>query len=283
MASITRGLWPAIRMAAHARLSNRKRGEVIERKVSYGADPRQHILFMYDNRTETPRNNLLFFVHGGAWTLGTPENFKFIGKYFARLGFPTIMAGYRLAPRVKFVDQISDVSDALAAGIKAAEEHGFKNRDVIMSGESAGGHLASLITFDRDFQATHHIDQNMFAGLAVISAPLDLAGWKNRRLRDFFDNLITDSGWEPANPIRHISGAENIPVICVHGDKDPVVPFRDSESFVEKINSYQPGLAQLVRSTGHRHSDVMLMFVRPKYETEALGRWLELTDQAGSL
>lgn len=282
MASITRGTWPAIRMAVHSRLSNRKRGQVIERVLTYGDDPRQHIIFLYDNRSETPRKNLLFFIHGGAWTLGTPENFKFIGKYFARLGFPTIMAGYRMAPRVKFADQMNDIRDSLEAGLKAADEHGFKNRDVIVSGQSAGGHLGSLMVFDREWQAKNHIDQNMFSGLALISAPLDLAGWENRRLRDFFDNLITDDGWTAANPVKHIAGDENIPVICFHGDKDQVVPFRDSESFVDRINARQPGLAHLVRSAGRRHSDVMLMFVRRRYETDALTRWLETVDKAGS-
>jgi acetyl esterase/lipase len=281
MASLTRGLWPAVRMAAHSRLSNRKRGFVVERKIAFGDDPRQHILFLYDNHSETPRKNLMFFVHGGAWTLGSPENFKFIGKFFARLGFPTIMAGYRLAPRVKLNDQMNDVRASLETGIKAAEEHGFKNRDVIVSGQSAGGHLGSLLVFNRDFQAKNHIDQNMFSGLVLISAPLDFAGWENRRLRDFFDSLITEAGWEEDNPIRHIKGDENIPVICFHGDRDSVVPFHDSESFVDRINTRQPGLAQLVRSTGLRHSDVMSMFFRPRYETDALQRWLDSVDKAG--
>lgn len=282
MASLTRGLWPAVRMATHSRLSNRKRGFVVERKIVFGDDPRQYILFLYDNHSETPRKNLIFFIHGGAWTLGSPENFKFIGKFFARLGFPTIMAGYRLVPRVKLNDQMNDVRASLETGIKAAEEHGFKSRDVIVAGQSAGGHLGSLLVFNRDFQAKNHIDQNMFSGLVLISAPLDFAGWENRRLRDFFDSLITEAGWEEDNPIRHIKGDENIPVICFHGDRDHVVPFHDSESFVDRINTRQPGLAQLVRSTGLRHSDVMSMFFRSRYETDALQRWLDSVDKAGS-
>lgn len=166
--------------------------------------------------------------------------------------------------------------------INAAEEHGFKSRNVIVSGQSAGGHLGSLLVFDRDFQAKNHIDQNMFSGLALISVPLDFEGWENRRLRRFFDNLVTDAGWEEGNPIRHVVGDEDIPIICFHGDRDKVVPFHDSESFVERINARQPGLAQLVRSSGLRHSDVMLMFVRSRYETDALQRWLESVDKSGS-
>jgi acetyl esterase/lipase len=269
-------------MAVHSRLSNRKRGEVVERKVAFGDNPRQHILFLYENHPETPRNNIVFFVHGGAWTLGSPEAFRFIGKYFARLGFPTIMAGYRLAPQVKITDQLDDIVKSMETGIKAAEDHGFKDRDLIIAGQSAGGHLASLLVFNREIQAKNHIDQNMFSGLAMFSAPLDFAGWENRKLRDFFDNLITDAGWDETNPIRQVSGQENIPVICFHGDKDPVVPFRDSEAFIDRINLSQPGLAQLVRVPGARHSDVMAMFVRPRYETDVLQRWLETTDKSGA-
>jgi acetyl esterase/lipase len=168
-----------VSMAVRARLSNRRHGSIVERRVDYGADARQHVLFMYETHPATPRRDIVCFIHGGAWTLGRPEDYRFIGRYFARLGFPTIMIGYRLAPRAKFHDQLDDVFRAVEAGVKMAEEHGFHQREVIVAGQSAGSHLGSLLVFDREAQAEHHVDQNMFAGLATISGPLDFAGWQS--------------------------------------------------------------------------------------------------------
>jgi acetyl esterase/lipase len=274
--------WDVVSMAVRARLSNRRRGSIVERRVDYGADPRQHVLFMYETHPATPRRDIVCFIHGGAWTLGSPEDYRFIGQHFARLGFPTIMVGYRLAPRAKFHDQLDDVFVGLEAGLKMAEEHGFHQREVIVAGQSAGSHLGSLLVYDREAQAEHHVDQNMFAGLATISGPLDFAGWQSRTLRGFFSNVIGEGDWETADPIRHLTGDENIPVWCVHGDRDTVVPFANSQSFAERVNVKSPGLAELVTMRGAHHSDVMALFVRPLPETRALTAWLTKVDARGA-
>jgi acetyl esterase/lipase len=266
-------------MSMGARKGNRGRGDLVERRYDFGPDPRQHIIFIYDNTPAALRRNAIFFVHGGAWSLGSPEGYRFIGRYLGGLGFPVIMAGYRLAPKVRFADQIEDIYASLQTGLQKLDEHGLGQKDLIVGGQSAGAQLAGLLVYDRQAQAVHHVDQNIFTGLALLSGPMDFTGWENRAIRNLFKDLVNEGEWEASNPIRHVRGDENIPVICFHGERDAVVPPRDSESFVGRINASSPGLAELVITPGAHHSDVMAMFNGPCAESRALNDWLDRVDK----
>lgn len=75
------------------------------------------------------------WFHGGGYIFGAPETHLRAAIYLAEAhGLTVILPRYRLAPEHRWPAQISDALDALPTG-----------RDVVLAGDSAGGHLA-LVT-----------------------------------------------------------------------------------------------------------------------------------------
>ena len=87
-----------------ALLANREQVGTVE-KIPFGSHPRQYILFCQPEAPASKAAPLVFFLHGGGWNSGTPHLFRFIGHFFARLGFPTALGGYRLVPAHRFPAQ----------------------------------------------------------------------------------------------------------------------------------------------------------------------------------
>ncbi len=126
--------------------ANRKQVETVE-KIPFGPHPLQYILF-YQPKSPAPKAApLVFFLNGGGWRYGTPQIFSFIGHFFARLGFPTALGGYRLVPAHRFPAQLEDAYAGLQTAIKAASERGIDAKRVLLGGQSAGAQLVSLISY----------------------------------------------------------------------------------------------------------------------------------------
>lgn len=87
---------------------------------------------------------VLVYLHGGGWQFGDKGSSARICRCFAAGGVLVINANYRLAPRWGLREQLEDVSSAvLWARDNAARFDGDPER-LVLAGESAGAHLASL-------------------------------------------------------------------------------------------------------------------------------------------
>ena len=84
-------------------------------------------------------NKLLYYVHGGGFTLGSSGiPMPFLLELSHRLGITCFSADYRLAPEHPFP---AAPEDALA-GYQALLNMGYKPEHIVVCGESAGGTLA---------------------------------------------------------------------------------------------------------------------------------------------
>lgn len=91
------------------------------------------------------RRALLVFIHGGYWRALDKDLFSFIAEPFVEQGICVAMPTYDLAPTVtlsEIVDQMAEAMRWLAAG---AQRYGWCNDRVVLSGHSAGGHLAAMM------------------------------------------------------------------------------------------------------------------------------------------
>jgi acetyl esterase/lipase len=79
---------------------------------------------------------LLVFVHGGYWQMRAKENFTFIAKGPLEHGVSVALVGYTLAPEATL--------DEMAEEIHAALDVLAPRGPLILSGWSAGGHLAAM-------------------------------------------------------------------------------------------------------------------------------------------
>lgn len=245
---------------------------LLEETVHFGNHPWQYCVLCRPAQVATSAYPLVFFLHGGGWRLGHPLDFRFVGRFFAWLGYPTVLGGYRLAPRYRFPAQLEDAQSGLQAGLAAARGRGWPAQRVILAGQSAGAQLVSLLAYGQPKLAL----DGQPAGLLLISGPLDFNLCRSREIQRYLrDYLDEPSAWDTANPIAHVRGDETIPVLCIHGEQDPTVALQNSLVFADKFNRQQPSPAQVYVVRGGHHSDIARLFLDNLAATKVIVNWLK--------
>lgn len=176
---------------------------------------------------------LVLFLHGGAWRRGRRDDMGVRTRSWepgpferiAATGLAVACVDYRLSGEAVFPAQLDDVRAALRwLGVRA-RELGIDPERVVVWGESAGGHLASLLAL------TH--PEPPLAGAVVWYGPSDL-----ETPRPPFDPADPSSmealllGAAPATVPERASAASPVrrahagapPFLVVHGDADTMVP-----------------------------------------------------------
>jgi acetyl esterase/lipase len=261
-------------------LANERRSRIIEKKVRFGRNEQQYILFLFPRKPSTKKKPLIFFLHGGGWGHGQPRMFRFIGRFFARAGYPVALGGYRLAPRHKFPKQLEDAYAGLNAALRLAAQRGLEVDRAVLAGQSAGAQLAALMLLDRVSLRKYQLSQEQFCGLLLISGLLDFWYCQSRKDRRMLRNYLgKPNQWPNADPVRYIQGDETVPVLCLHGEQDPLVDKANSVSFVHKINEKGQKVAELYLVEGSHHADLTSMFLDKLPVTGRMLEWLDGLDR----
>ncbi len=139
----------------------------VERSVAYGA----HRLQRYDVFAPLAISNspILIFWHGGGWTNGYREYVHFMARHVCALGITLIAPSYRLVTSHKLPAAYDDALACLEHVHTHANTWGGDAQRMVLSGHSAGGHLAALVALRRQ-SAVH----SAIRACLPISAILDL-------------------------------------------------------------------------------------------------------------
>ncbi|MEN0108355.1 MAG: alpha/beta hydrolase fold domain-containing protein [Pseudomonas sp.] len=90
-------------------------------------------------RPEQDSQQVLLYLHGGAYLIGAPATHRAITSHLAKRGKLAVCAlDYRLAPEHPFP---AALDDALAA-YQALLAQGYRSEQIVVGGDSAGGNLA---------------------------------------------------------------------------------------------------------------------------------------------
>ncbi|MDO8848766.1 MAG: alpha/beta hydrolase [Coriobacteriia bacterium] len=248
---------------------------LIEETISFGDDPAQHVLVIRSEHLSAARP-LVYFIHGGSWKYGDPELFRAVGRFFAHYGYTTALGGYRLVPRHLFPAQRDDVF----AGISAVMQEGWFadacDGSVLLAGQSAGGHLAALAAFDEDSRADAGLGDLDIAGVLAVSGVLDFSVLCPAGSRcQLVENLMGGrEGWEHADPAFYVHGSPRVPVLCLHGSRDPLVPVEVAASFVLRANGSEGDHAVFMADPDAHHSDMTRLFFGTSPLTGAMLDWM---------
>ena len=244
-----------------------------ETRIDFGKDPQQHILIIQPPANVPTQKKAVFFSHGGGWKMGSPEQYKFVGRFFANLGYPTILAGYRLAPKNTYPIQNEDILQSFIAGRDFFCDENISIDSFILGGHSAGAQLVSLLAMDNKWLGK---DNSLVSGLFTISGPLDFYYCQSGNIKKLIDGYIgQENDFSIANPILYATYDNTISVLSLHGAKDPVVNPDCSKSFVAKLNSVSTKKASLHISEKRYHSDMMKLFYEASTETKILTDWIK--------
>jgi arylformamidase len=139
-------------------------------EIAYGPAPLQRLTFTPAAGRDAP---VFIFIHGGGWSLGDKNMASHMAAHFHGLGYAFASLGYRLVPDANPQQQAGDIAAAIAHLVRNAERLGIDPGRIILSGHSAGAHLAALVGTDPSYLAAHRLPLSTLSGIVL----LDGAGY----------------------------------------------------------------------------------------------------------
>ncbi len=117
---------------------------------------------------------VLVFWHGGGWTNGYREWVRFMAPHVTALGLVLVAPSYRLVTEQAFPASVDDAVALLAHLQQALPTWGGSPRRLLLSGHSAGGHLAALTALRRNAWTRFGLADDLVGACLPISGIMDL-------------------------------------------------------------------------------------------------------------
>lgn len=167
-------------------------------------------------------------IHGGGWTKGAPPRMYPFAKHFTDLGMVGISMQYRLhnaTAGIPVFDCVKDARSAVRYVRAHAAEFGIDPAKIIVSGGSAGGHLAAATAqFDDVNEATDDLTVSTIPNVLVLLFPVidtSKAGYGNAKI---------GAQWRQISPLHQVRPGIP-PTLIFHGTGDKVTPFAGAKAF----------------------------------------------------
>ncbi len=217
---------------------------VVESNITYlTANNWEAKLDVYQPRGQKAPNPTLMYIHGGGWVTGTKEAASLQVLPWLEMGWTVVNVEYRLGKNSLAPAAVEDCRCALRWVIRNAKQYNFDVNKIVLTGHSAGGHL-SLITgmlpsaagLDRQCPgsfskppdaATDELKVAAIVNWFGITDVADLFSGPNAQgyAIMWFGSLTNrDEIAKRVSPLTYVR-AGLPPVLTIHGDADPVVPY----------------------------------------------------------
>jgi acetyl esterase/lipase len=205
-------------------------------------------LDVYRPRDIQSPNPTLMYIHGGGWTNGSKEGSSLTFLPYLEMGWTVVNVAYRLADVAHAPAAVEDTRCALRWIYRNAEQYGFDKTNIVVTGNSAGGHLAlttgmltSNVGMERQcpgdrMRAWPIGPRNMeplkvaaivnWYGITNVTSLLNEGPGTSGNFTEAWLGSSSDRVAVAArvSPVNHIR-ADLPPVLTIHGNEDSIVPF----------------------------------------------------------
>src|SRR5262245_56301739 len=176
----------------------------------------------------------VMFIHGGGWVGGSKEGSVLSLLPYFEMGFAVVNVEYRLGRVSLAPAAVEDCRCALRWVIQHAKEHNFDTSKIVVTGSSAGGHLAlttGMLTpaagLDRQCPGPEDLKVAAIVNWYGITDVVDLLDGPNQKTY-----AVAWLGSLPNREevARRVSPMQYVrkdlpPILTIHGDADPTVPY----------------------------------------------------------
>lgn len=208
----------------------------------------------------TPQPTLIW-IHGGGWTGGVKENSLPFFAPWMEMGWQVVNVEYRLARVSPAPAAVEDCLCALRWVAGHAKQYNFDTTRLVVSGDSAGGHLA--LTTGMIPESAGFENQCPGARLPKVAAIVNWYGitdvadlLQGPNLKDY---AVAWLGNRPdrAELAKRISPLQFVrkdlpPILTIHGDADPIVPYTHAQRLQAELEK-AGAPHQLVTVPGGKH------------------------------
>lgn len=204
-------------------------------------------LDVYAPRTTRGPNPILLFIHGGGWVVGTKEaTFMWLMPYL-EMGWAVVNVEYRLAKVSLAPAAVEDCRLALRWVFTHAKDYGFDTTKVVVSGGSAGGHLAlttGMLPFSAGFdRPTEWFIRNEnpkvaaiinWFGITDVADLLDGPNMKEYAVSWFGSMSNREEMAKRVSPLTYVR-KDLPPILTIHGTADQLVPYSHATRLHEAL------------------------------------------------
>jgi acetyl esterase/lipase len=208
-------------------------------------------LDVYRRRDASTPQPTLVFYHGGGWVAGTKEASLMSLMPWLEMGWNVVNVEYRMARVALAPAAVEDVLCALRFVVNQAKNYNVDTNRIVVTGESAGGHLAlaaGMIPASAGF--TNICAGGGFAGsesgVPKVAAVINWFG-----ITDVHEMLAGPNArsyavqWvgggkgreevaRSVSPMTYVR-AGLPPILSIHGDADPIVPYAQNVRLHEAL------------------------------------------------
>ena len=282
-----------LRLATALPLPDRRVEVVRDLRYADGAKKR-HLLDVYrpatpDAAAPVTGAPVLVQVHGGAWIIGDKRQQALpLMHHLAANGWVCVAPNYRLSPGATFPDHLVDVKLAMKWVREHVAEYGGDPSFVVITGGSAGGHLASLVALtagDPEYQpGFEDVDTSVVACVPFYGA-YDLLGRYGGRGSDGMyggaarwlmkrDPVTDREAFERASPLDRV-GPQAPPFMVVHGMLDSLVPVAEGRAFASGLREQSHEPVVFLELPGAEHAFEVFHSIRSEATVRGVHRFLE--------
>ena len=190
----------------------------------------------------------LMYIHGGGWVFGDKGGADNLFLPYIERGWNVVNVEYRMADTSPAPAAVEDVRCALRWIYRNASEYHFDTNRIVVSGHSAGGHLALMVGM---LPSGGDLDSACPAD--TTEPPLKVAAIVNwfgitdvNEILSGPDRKTYAIAWIGAQPGREerakrVSPMTYVrpglpPIITIHGDHDPTVPYSQAVRLRDALN-----------------------------------------------
>jgi len=193
---------------------------------------------------------VIVWFHGGGLTGGK----KSIPKELLDYGYVIVSIEYRLSPKVKAPAYIEDAAAGTAWAFQHIAKYEGNNKQIFLTGHSAGGYLDLMIGLDNKWLAKHGIRTDQIAGLLPLS-PQVISHYTIRAENGISENQPLIDNYAPLYHIKK----DTPPIVLITGDREMELLGRYEENayFFRMMKVIENKKVKLSELEGLNHVEMM--------------------------
>jgi acetyl esterase/lipase len=225
--------------------------------IAYGPDARQR-LDVYAPLGHAGPAPVAVFFYGGSWESGRRQDYNWVGRALAAQGFVTVVADYRLYPRVRFPGFVEDGAQAVRWTVDHAASFGGDPSRLVLVGHSAGAYNAVMLGLDARYLRAAGVDPGRIRAVAGLSGPYDFLPLDGPVTRRTFGEAPDLTQTQPVNFARQDAPA----AFLATGDADATVRPRNTRRLAAALRSAGATVEER-HYAGVDHVNMVLALSRP--------------------
>jgi acetyl esterase/lipase len=222
--------------------------------IAYGAEPIQKLDIYSLTSTSTAPRPVIVFFHGGRWTDGNKEQYRFVAARLAKEGYVVVIPDYEKYPKVKFPAFMEDAARSLVWIHQHIGEYGGDPSQLYLMGHSSGAHMGALLISDPRYLKKYGGTPQMVKAFAGLAGPYDFVPEADD-LKDLFG---PPSQYPQMQVPTFITGNEP-PMLLLYGADDTLVADYNMTKLADAIRAHH-GVVETKTYPGMGHFGIVTAF-----------------------